>query len=341
MSVSFDRIYCNEQLKKHFESSVEAGNLSHAMIFEGAKGSGRYTFAKEIALAMSCTSGNRPCRSCINCRKTEQGLNPDIITLGLPEGKATIPVELIREIKSMALTFPTEGEYKFFIIRDAEKMTVQAQNAFLKILEEPPSFVVFILLCTNASLMLPTVISRAPVFRMQKLTSEELRAYFANDEKAMRFARSDPEGFDYLIRAAGGTIGKALENMDKRSMTKAAKHYEAVTDFLEALLHSDKADFITNEAESNIKTREELDIFVSDVRMAARDIMLVRSGGASELLFFVSEDKPKSYASSLTLRSIVDMIDCCDNILRSNEQNANVNLLKINFMSKLRSCVHS
>ena len=341
MSVSFDKIYCNEQLKSHFEASVEKGNLSHAMIFEGAKGSGRYTLATEIALAMSCNSINKPCRACPNCKKTEQGLNPDIITLGLPEGKATIPVELIREIKSMALTFPTEGEYKFFIIRDAEKMTVQAQNAFLKILEEPPSFVVFILLCTNASLMLPTVISRAPVFRMQKLTSEELRAYFENDDKAVRFARSDPEGFEYLIRAADGSIGRVLENMDKRSITRTAKHYELICDFIDALLNGDKADFMASDAELNIKSREELDIFASDIRTALRDIMLVRSGGASDMLFFVSADKPKSYASALTLKSIVDMIDCCDDVLRSNEQNANINLLKINFMSKLRSCAHS
>jgi len=341
MSVCFDRIYANEHLKSHFCAVIENNNFPHAVILEAVKGSGRYTLALEIAAAMGCTGMSKPCRLCDNCRKTYNSINPDIITVSLPEGKATISVEQIREVKSMAVTYPSEGDYKFFIIRDCEKMTVQAQNAFLKILEEPPSFVIFILLCTNASLLLPTVVSRAPVFRMQKLTSDELTEFLSGDENAKKLMERDPEGFKHIVRGADGSIGKALENMDKRSMNGALKRYDRISDFLTVLCGNDKAMFIGYEDELVIKKREELDAFVCELRYALRDILALKRASNIDTLFFINEDSAREFCAQLTLKSIVDLIGVCDDTMRSNEMNANINLLKINFMSRLWKSTHS
>lgn len=140
-------------------------NLSHAYILAAQPEEG-FAKAAELAAAMLCTgSGERPCGVCRNCAKVRKGVHPDVITVSrLPDDKGKprreIYVDQIREISAAAAILPNEAEKKVYIIRDAGTMNSGAQNALLKLLEEPPSFVSFILIADSAGLLLETVRSR-------------------------------------------------------------------------------------------------------------------------------------------------------------------------------------
>lgn len=142
--------------------------LSHAYIIVSDPEDG-YAAARSLAQTMLCTAeGARPCGRCPNCRKAEKGIHPDIITVarqtddrGKP--KREIYVEQIRDIVSDAAVMPNEADTKVYILRDAGTMNAAAQNALLKILEEPPRFVAFILITDAAEALLETVRSRCAV----------------------------------------------------------------------------------------------------------------------------------------------------------------------------------
>ncbi len=142
--------------------------LSHACIIVSDPEDG-YAAARTLAQSMLCSAdGARPCGRCPNCRKAEKGIHPDIITVtrqtddkGKP--KREIYVDQIRDIVSDAAVMPNEADTKVYILRDAGTMNAAAQNALLKILEEPPRFVAFILITDSAEALLETVRSRCAV----------------------------------------------------------------------------------------------------------------------------------------------------------------------------------
>jgi DNA polymerase III gamma/tau subunit len=117
-------------------------------------------------------------------------------------------------MKSDVYVMPNESDYKIYIVESADKMTVEAQNAFLKIFEEPPAGVFFFLLCDNASVLLSTVRSRAPVLRMETFDSGTLSDYLIDhNEKAKKLFERDRDAFALLIRSSAGAIGEAIRRL--------------------------------------------------------------------------------------------------------------------------------
>jgi len=138
----------------HPPKNFDSGRLSHAYITAGS-------FAEMLALAAVCSgTGTKPCKTCAHCVKALNGIHPDIITIGKQDNKREILIEQIRELKRDVIIVPNEAEKKAYIINDADTMNVNAQNAFLQILEEPPGHVVFILKSEAPDKLLPTVRSR-------------------------------------------------------------------------------------------------------------------------------------------------------------------------------------
>lgn len=146
----------------------------HAVILECSDCKICEETALEAAKIFLCKSEDKPCGKCPNCVKIKSGYHPDV-NLVCPQGSGkSIKVEDIRSVRNDSYIASNEGSYKFYIIKNAEFMTVQAQNSFIKILEEPPEKVVFILLCESSSALLDTVRSRSQIFRLCKgLNSKE------------------------------------------------------------------------------------------------------------------------------------------------------------------------
>lgn len=163
--------------------SVKNVSVTHAYIFEGAKGLGKRDGAYYFASALLCDDKNGiPCGKCESCIQAEAKTNPDIKSYSLKSltDKKSIGVGEIREVISDAYIRPFRAKYKVYIIEDADALTTEAQNAMLKILEEPPEYVVFIMCVTSAARMLPTVLSRSRVIRFFAASDAEVRQYIEN-----------------------------------------------------------------------------------------------------------------------------------------------------------------
>lgn len=176
----FESLSVNEGFRNQIEAAFKNGRLSHALIFEGSSEEIRLKAALELSKAVLCKGNLKPCGICSSCTKVENLGHPDLHLLKKPSDSAMIKVDSVREIKSKALLFPNEGSKSIFIISEAQLMNPSAQNALLKIFEEPQSHVLFILTCPSKSSLLDTVISRA--------TSYSLGEEFTRDdsEKAQK-----------------------------------------------------------------------------------------------------------------------------------------------------------
>lgn len=141
--------------------------LSHAYVISGPPGSGKHALADRMAAAYVCSAQEeKPCGVCANCRKAKGNIHPDIIRLTIPEGKRSILVEQIRGLRADAYVRPNEAARKVFLIEDAQAMNESAQNALLKVLEDGPGYLAFLLLTDNPQQLLPTICSRCEVLSL-------------------------------------------------------------------------------------------------------------------------------------------------------------------------------
>lgn len=179
----FENIAVIPSFKSSVSSAVLSGKLSHALIFEGGSDELRFAAAKETAKAVLCHGDNKPCGNCSACHKTDSMSHPDLHTVS--SDGAMIKVDEIRDVKAKAKVFPNDGNKSVFIIREAQNMNPQAQNALLKIFEEPASHVSFILTCPSKSSLLDTIISRATAYYLGEEFSDKKSEL---DEKAESLA---------------------------------------------------------------------------------------------------------------------------------------------------------
>lgn len=157
--------------KFSFEKICE--NPPHAIILESLNSEKANEEALKIAKSILCLSGDKkPCGQCGSCVKVEKGFHPDLKIISLEKDAKSIKIEEIRNVRQDAYILPNEGAYKVYIFTPAEALTVQAQNAFIKILEEPPKNVVFILVCKSSDLLLSTVLSRCEIFNLSESEDE-------------------------------------------------------------------------------------------------------------------------------------------------------------------------
>ena len=157
--------------KFNFEKICE--NPPHAIILESFNAEKANEEALKIAKSMLCLSGEKkPCGQCGSCVKVAKGFHPDLKIISLEKNAKSIKIEEIRNVRQDAYILPNEGVYKVYVFTPAEALTVQAQNAFIKILEEPPKNVVFILVCKSSDLLLSTVLSRCEIFNLNESEDE-------------------------------------------------------------------------------------------------------------------------------------------------------------------------
>jgi len=162
-----------DKLVAFLKKAVTNDSLGHAYIIEGESGAGKKTLADYFAALAVCANGTA-CGKCRQCAQTEAGVNPDI-TVVSAEGKTSVSVDTVRELISTVAYHAVHGGRRVYIIQDADLMTPQAQNALLKVIEEPPAGVVFLLLCKQKSQMLRTITSRTQVLKPAPLSKDTLK----------------------------------------------------------------------------------------------------------------------------------------------------------------------
>lgn len=201
----FNKVIGHKDLIGYFQTAMKSGKISHAYILNGEKGSGKHILARTFAAALNCEGENRPCGECHSCRQAESKNHPDIVEV-MHDKPNSISVEDIRtQLVDDVTIRPYSSPYKVYIVGDAEKMTPQAQNALLKTIEEPPEYVVILLLTTNASALLPTILSRCVMLNTKPVPDAEVREYL------MEHVQIPDYQADICVAFAQGNIGKAVQ----------------------------------------------------------------------------------------------------------------------------------
>ena len=202
----FNDIIGHQEIIQHLENAITSKKVSHVYILNGEKGSGKKTLAAAFAQTLQCeTEGKSACACCKSCKQAENKNHPDIIRV-IHEKPTSIGVEDVREqlVNDIQIK-PYSGTYKIYIIPEAEKLTVQAQNAMLKTIEEPPEYGIIILLTTNAPALLPTILSRCIVLSMKPIPDKLVKEYL------MEHVQIPDYQADICVAFSQGNIGKAVQ----------------------------------------------------------------------------------------------------------------------------------
>ncbi len=220
----FEDIIGHEELISHLQASLRAKTISHAYIFSGEDGSGKNMLAAAFAKTLLCEAGyGNPCNMCRSCLQFDNKNHPDLHYI-THEKSGSIGVGEIREQLARDVSIrPYSSKYKIYIIDEAEKLTEAAQNALLKTIEEPPSYVVIMLLTNNDSLLLPTVHSRCMKLDLREIPAEKVKSYLMEQY-------SLPDYKAKVIAAySQGNIGRAVEMASSDS-------FEQMNDFVLGLM---------------------------------------------------------------------------------------------------------
>lgn len=219
--MDFDKIYGHDSIKAVLKNSVAAKRISHAYIFEGPRGVGRFSLALAFAKAILCENpmGGAPCGVCKSCLMAKGGSHPDIRVVSnalyeVGDNSSDILVGTIREMKKEIYIKPFYSERKIYIVPKAETINETAQNSLLKVFEEPPPYCTVILISENNNAFLQTILSRAVVFRFNALPDETVRKYLFQ-----RYPALDEALLSSAAAMSGGSILKAasfIENEDEK-----------------------------------------------------------------------------------------------------------------------------
>ena len=209
--MGFEGLLGNERLKENLTRSFARGHISHFYLISGPEGSGKHTLARLLGAASVCKDSQKPCLSCNACRKVMADTHPDFITVDDPE-KKTVTVDLVRQARADMFVQPNEADRKVYVFPRAQDMRVEGQNALLKVLEEPPSYGVFILLTDNPDKLLPTVRSRCTELKLQGLTQQQLHR-----ELTRLYPKADAQQISGAMSRCGGYLGQAKALMEEGS----------------------------------------------------------------------------------------------------------------------------
>lgn len=300
----FADIIGQDMIKEHLKNAVKTGNVSHAYIINGERYSGKEYIAKIFAMALQCEKHEEePCNECHACRQALSGNQPDIIHL-THEKPNVITVDDIREqINRDIVIKPYACDRKIYIINEAEKMNVQAQNALLKTLEEPPEYAVIIILTTNVDALLPTILSRCVVLNMKPVEDKLVKEFL------MKYVQVPDYKAEVCAAFARGNIGKA------KILASSEEFDKIKTEAIALLKHIDEMNI--NEISIAIKQMNEYKLEINDyldiLAIWYRDALMFKATADANHLIFRDELKfIKQTASRSTYEGLEIILKALD-----------------------------
>ena len=296
------RFCYNKRAQETLAAFVNGGRFPHALLLEGPEGSGRRTFAREIAAALFCRGEHKPCGSCNQCRKVLEQNHPDVEYYGGDGSRRSFHIDTIRQLRQNAWLLPGEAPCRVCVLCGAENMTDQAQNALLKILEEPPEHTVFILTAENRAMLLPTILSRVQTIRLEPLTPVEILPVLRE-----RCPDQPGEKLEWAAETAD-TIGQALALLADESLQK---HAQLAQRMLELLCNGSEYDLLTAVEPVSRKREDLLEVCTQLRQLLTAELTRAASGGESRF----------------STRRITRMLEALDDLLPRVLQNGNTLLL--------------
>ena len=307
---AFDCIFGNEKTVAALKKSIASGKAAASYIISGPEMSGKFTLTKEFACAL--TEKTSADNAELMCRKIREGISPDI-TVCSPADKKSIGIEDIRDIFRTVYTTPNELDFRMFIIRGAHTLTVQAQNALLKVFEEPPQDSYIFLLCESRAKLLPTLISRAQNVDTEIFDMKTLEGYFKGKHDVGR----DRAELAYLL--SGGALGKAEKLLSDDEITDV---YRSVCDIIASFENGDSyasLDTVLKACSSREACGEALEM----LSLAAGDVINASLGADKRTRFFMTEKEAKNAAGKADAEKIASLLDRLSELQANLDYNAN------------------
>ena len=276
----FSEILGHEQIIEHLQNAIQMKKVSHAYILDGEEGAGKMMLARAFAQTLQCErGGTEPCGECHSCKQALSGNQPDIIMVG-HEKPASIGVEDIRgQLCGDIQIKPYSSPYKIYIVDEAEKMTVQAQNALLKTIEEPPAYGVILLLTTNADAFLPTILSRCVTLKLRPVKSEVIRAYLME-----KYQIPDYQA-DVCTAFARGNVGKAERLAQSEQFAELKDHLIHLLRHLRDMEIYELTEAVRSASEYKAEIGDYLDLMA----LWFRDVLLFKATRQIDGLVFAEE----------------------------------------------------
>ena len=315
---TFQDIIGQEQIVEHLKTAVKTDQVNHAYVIQGERSSGKEFIAKVFAEALQCENqkDGDACGECHSCKQAEGGNQHDIIRV-THEKPNTIGVEDIRKITQDVAIKPYSSKRKIYIINEAEKMTVQAQNALLKTLEEPPSYGVILLLTTNVNGLLPTILSRCVVLNMKPVPDETVERYLMEQCKLPDYQAQVCAAF------ARGNIGRAKELAGSSDFERMKSDVLSILKYVREMSLSQIMEAVKKAGDYKQQINDYLDICV----IWYRDVLFYKATAEPNRLVFREEISAiRNIARDVSYEGIEDVIQALDKAKRRIEANVNFDL---------------
>lgn len=248
------------------KNMLAASKTPHAMLFSGPAGIGKMLVARAMAAGLLCGGSlARPCGECPSCRLLAQGTHPDLVVLG--DDGASLKIDQIRALQHEASLAPYHGGGRVMVIEGAQRLTTQAANSLLKILEEPPAGTVFILTTGSPHALLPTIVSRCRNFSFRPLAVAELISLLRN--------RGEAEGRAVMAASlSGGRVGEALAVLAEDGLALRDRAVELV-----AALPAGGASMVWDESQALDKLSDaDRGMLLHRLNQVLRDLMVIANG---------------------------------------------------------------
>ncbi len=298
---TFDEVKGQDHIVKSLKNQVKANRIGHAYLFCGTRGTGKTSIAKIFARAVNCENpvdGN-PCMECTTCNSILAGSSMNVIEIDAASNNG---VDSVRDIIEQVEYPPTEGRYKVFIIDEVHMLSTAAFNALLKTLEEPPSYVIFILATTEVHKIPITVLSRCQQYDFHRITIDDMKARM-RELMEIESNKITDEALSYIAKAADGSMRDALSlldqcmaffmdeevTLDKVLSVLGAVDQEIFNRLLTAIEAKDVKTTLSI-VEEVVMAGRSLPQFVSDFTWYMRNLLLIKSADHMENVLDMSTE---------------------------------------------------
>lgn len=276
----FSDIIGHNQIIEHLQNAISMQKVSHAYILNGEKNAGKMMLAEAFAMALQCEQqANEACMTCRSCHQAIEHNQPDIIYI-THEKPNVISVDDIRhQINNDIAIKPYSSKYKIYIVDEAEKMNLQAQNALLKTIEEPPAYAVILLLTTNADSFLPTILSRCITLNLKTVKEDKIKAHLMQ-----KYQIPDYQA-DVCAAFAQGNVGKAIQ------LASSAEFHEQKSQALALIKKLEDMDlYELNEQIKQISTyKNQIEEYFDLLTLWFRDVLYLKATNNVNNLIFKDE----------------------------------------------------